>query len=213
MLMPLQLIHRTKSVTMPPQFAAGFPSNGRCRVNGERDSRRVVSERVKRIVEHITRALRGVNTVTDPLSLDISAILARLPHRHPFLLVDRVVEIHPGQSIRALKNVTYNEPFFTGHFPSRPLMPGVIVIEALAQTAGILSFVTAGVLPQGNTRFYLVGLDKARFRKPVMPGDQLLLCAQLERSVEAALHFSTRAFVGDNEVASAEMMIAQTANN
>ena len=152
----------------------------------------------------------AVATVTELRSLDISAILARLPHRHPFLLVDRVLEIHPGQSIRALKNVSYNEPFFTGHFPSRPLMPGVIVIEALAQAAGILSFVSAGVLPQEATRIYLVGLDKARFRKPVMPGDQLLLCAQLERSVEAALYFSTRAFVGDNEVASAElMMIAQ----
>jgi 3-hydroxyacyl-[acyl-carrier-protein] dehydratase len=155
-----------------------------------------------------------VATVTDPLSLDISAILARLPHRHPFLLVDRVLEIHPGQSIRALKNVTYNEPFFTGHFPSRPLMPGVIVIEALAQTAGILTFVSAGVLVHETTRFYLVGLDKARFRKPVMPGDQLLLCAHLERRVQATLHFSTRALVGDNEVASAEMiMIAQTADN
>jgi 3-hydroxyacyl-[acyl-carrier-protein] dehydratase len=154
-----------------------------------------------------------VATVTDPLSLDISAILARLPHRHPFLLVDRVLEIQPGQSIRALKNVTYNEPFFTGHFPSRPLMPGVIVIEALAQTACILSFVTAGVLPQEATRFYLEGLDKARFRKPVMPGDQLLLCAHLERSVQATLHFSTFALVGDNEVASAKMIIAQAAEN
>ena len=118
-----------------------------------------------------------------------------------------MLEVHPGQSIRALKNVTYNEQFFTGHFPSRPLMPGVIVIEALAQTAGVLAFVTAGVLPQENTRFHLAGLDKARFRKPVMPGDQLLLCAQLERSVETALHFLTRAFVGDNEVASAELML------
>jgi 3-hydroxyacyl-[acyl-carrier-protein] dehydratase len=155
-----------------------------------------------------------VETVTDPQSLDISAILGRLPHRHPFLLVDRVLEIHPGQSIRALKNVTYNEPFFTGHFPSRPLMPGVIVIEALAQTAGILSFVNAGVLPHETTRFYLVGLDKARFRKPVIPGDQLLLCVQLERSVEAALHFSARALVGNNEVASAELMlIAQAADH
>jgi 3-hydroxyacyl-[acyl-carrier-protein] dehydratase len=153
-----------------------------------------------------------VQTVTDPLSLDISAILRHLPYRHPFLLVDGVLEIHPGQSIRALKNVTYNEPFFTGHFPSRPLMPGVIVIEALAQTAGILSFVTAGVLPQETTRFYLVGLDKARFRKPVLPGDQLLLSAQLERSAETTLHFSTRAFVGDNEVASAELMIARAAD-
>jgi 3-hydroxyacyl-[acyl-carrier-protein] dehydratase len=156
----------------------------------------------------------AMSTVTDPLSLDISAILARLPHRHPFLLVDRVLEIHPGQSIRALKNVTYNEPFFTGHFPSRPLMPGVIVIEALAQTAGILSFVTTGMLSHETTHFYLVGLDKARFRKPVMPGDQLLLCANLERRVQATLQFSTRALVGENEVASAElMMIAQVADN
>jgi 3-hydroxyacyl-[acyl-carrier-protein] dehydratase len=154
-----------------------------------------------------------VQTLTDPLSLDISAILGHLPHRHPFLLVDRVLEIHPGQNIRALKNVTYNEPFFTGHFPSRPLMPGVMVIEALAQTAAILSFVTAGVLPDETTRFYLAELDRARFRKPVMPGDQLLLCAQLERSVQAILYFSTRAFVGDTEVASAEMMIAQAVGN
>src|SRR4249919_3078879 len=109
--------------------------------------------------------------MTEALQLDIQAILERLPHRYPFLLVDRVLEIHPGQSIRALKNVTYNEPFFTGHFPHRPLMPGVIVIEALAQTAGILSFVTSGIPPHETTCFYLVGLDKARFRKPVMPGD------------------------------------------
>jgi 3-hydroxyacyl-[acyl-carrier-protein] dehydratase len=112
-----------------------------------------------------------------------------------------------------VKNVTYNEPFFSGHFPSRPLMPGVMVIEALAQTAGILSLVTAGVLPHQTTRSYLVGLDKARFRKPVMPGDQLLLRAQLERSVKGTQHFSARALVGDSEVASAELMITQTADS
>jgi 3-hydroxyacyl-[acyl-carrier-protein] dehydratase len=145
--------------------------------------------------------------VTDPLSLDISSILEQLPHRYPFLLVDRVLEIHPGEHIRAVKNVTYNEPFFTGHFPSRPLMPGVIVIEALAQTAGILSFVTAGVIPQATTPFYLVGLDKARFRKPVVPGDQLLLCARLERSFKSTRRFSATAFVGNHEVASARMMM------
>jgi 3-hydroxyacyl-[acyl-carrier-protein] dehydratase len=155
------------------------------------------------------RAAARVATVIDSLSLDISAILARLPQRHPFLLVDRVLDIHPGQSIRALKNVTYNEPFFTGHFPSRPLMPGVIVIEALVQTASILSFVTAGIAVQETTGFYLVGLDKARFRKPVMPGDQLLLCAHLERSAKDTLQFLTNAFVGGTEVASAEVMIAQ----
>jgi 3-hydroxyacyl-[acyl-carrier-protein] dehydratase len=166
-------------------------------------------------VEFITRAWRPtarVQTVTDPLGLDINAILRQLPHRYPFLLIDRVLEIQRGKSIRALKNVTYNEPFFTGHFPSRPLMPGVIVLEALAQAAGILSFASAGSFPHESTRFYLVGLDKARFRKPVMPGDQLLLSADLERSVKAIRRFSTRAFVGDIEVAGAEMMIAQAAD-
>lgn len=190
-----------------------YPSTRHGRVNNGREGRPVVlgcialQDRIH--CEGLVHRAARVATVTDPPSLDISAILARLPHRHPFLLVDRVLEIHPGQSIRALKNVTYNEPFFTGHFPSRPLMPGVIVIEALAQTAGILSFVTAGALLPETTRFYLEALDKARFRKPVMPGDQLMLSAQLERSVQTTLHFSTRAFVGDKEVASAEMMIAQ----
>ena len=102
-------------------------------------------------------------------------ILRRLPHRYPFLLVDRVLECVPGKSIRALKNVTINEPFFPGHFPGRPVMPGVMIIEALAQTAGILAFVTADVYPDENSRFYFVGIDKARFRRPVEPGDQLIL--------------------------------------
>ena len=113
--------------------------------------------------------------MTDPITLDINAIVHLLPHRYPFLLVDRVLECIPGKSIRALKNVTYNEPFFPGHFPGRPLMPGVMVIEALAQSAGILAFVTAGVVPNHETKFYFVGIDKARFRKPVVPGDRLEL--------------------------------------
>src|ERR1051326_1503284 len=97
--------------------------------------------------------------MTDPITLDISAILELLPHRYPFLLVDRVLECIPGKSMRALKNVTYNEPFFPGHFPGRPLMPGVMIIEALAQTAGILCFVTANVIPDEDTRFYFVAID------------------------------------------------------
>src|SRR5262249_5386754 len=113
--------------------------------------------------------------MTDSTQLDINAILRHLPHRYPFLLVDRVLEFRPGESIRALKNVTYNEPFFEGHFPGRPVMPGVMIIEALAQSAGILCFLTAGVVPTESTRFYFVGIDKARFRKPVVPGDQLIL--------------------------------------
>jgi 3-hydroxyacyl-[acyl-carrier-protein] dehydratase len=146
--------------------------------------------------------------MTDSIQLDINAILRYLPHRYPFLLVDRVLECRPGESIRALKNVTYNEPFFPGHFPGRPVMPGVMIVEALAQTAGILAFVTAGVVPDHETKFYFVGIDKARFRKPVEPGDQLVLTAKLERSLKGIWRFSTAALVGDNEVAQADMMVA-----
>ena len=150
--------------------------------------------------------------MSEPLQLDIQAILERLPHRYPFLLVDRVLELRPGESIRALKNVTYNEPYFPGHFPSRPVMPGVIIIEALAQAAGILCFVTEGVIPDHTTRFYFVGIDKARFRRPVVPGDQLVLTAQLERSLKGIWKFSTVALVGDQEVAHADMMVAPEAS-
>lgn len=146
--------------------------------------------------------------MTDPIRLDINEIVRLLPHRYPFLLVDRVLECIPGKSIRALKNVTYNEPFFPGHFPGRPLMPGVMIIEALAQAAGILAFVTVGVVPDHNTKFYFVGIDKARFRKPVEPGDQLVLTAQVERALKGIWKFSTIALVGDTEVAHAEMMVA-----
>lgn len=146
--------------------------------------------------------------MTDPTQLDINEILKRLPHRYPFLLVDRVLECHPGESIRALKNVTYNEPFFPGHFPGRPLMPGVMIIEALAQAAGILCFASANVVPNDQTRFYFVGIDKARFRKPVEPGDQLVLTAQVERALKGIWKFSTVALVDGGEVAHAEMMVA-----
>jgi 3-hydroxyacyl-[acyl-carrier-protein] dehydratase len=146
--------------------------------------------------------------MTDALQLDMQAILQRLPHRYPFLLVDRVLECRPGESIRALKNVTYNEPFFPGHFPGRPVMPGVMVIEALAQAAGILCFVTAGVIPDQDTRFYFVGIDAARFRRPVVPGDQLLLTAQLQRSLKGIWRFATVARVGEQEVAHAQIMVA-----
>jgi 3-hydroxyacyl-[acyl-carrier-protein] dehydratase len=146
--------------------------------------------------------------MSEPVQLDILAIQKYLPHRYPFLLVDRVLECRPGESIRALKNVTYNEPFFPGHFPGRPVMPGVIIIEALAQAAGILCFVTANVIPDENTHFYFVGIDNARFRKPVEPGDQLILTAQLQRSLKGIWKFSNAAFVGDHEVAHCEMMLA-----
>ena len=150
--------------------------------------------------------------MTEPLQLDMQAILERLPHRYPFLLIDRVLECHPGASIRALKNVTYNEPYFPGHFPGRPVMPGVIIIEAMAQAAGILCFVTANVIPDAKTRFFFVGIDKARFRRPVVPGDQLILTAQLQRTLKGIWRYSTAASVGEHEVAHAEMMVAPEAS-
>ena len=146
--------------------------------------------------------------MSEGLQLDIHAIFKRLPHRYPFLLVDRVLDCVPGKSIRALKNVTVNEPYFPGHFPHRPVMPGVIIIEALAQAAGILAFVTAGVFPDENSVFYFVGIDKARFRKPVEPGDQLILNVTLERTLRGIWKLSTVAAVGDAEAASAEIMLA-----
>ncbi|MGH8230595.1 MAG: 3-hydroxyacyl-ACP dehydratase FabZ [Steroidobacteraceae bacterium] len=144
----------------------------------------------------------------EPSTLDINGIMKYLPHRYPFLLVDRVLEFVSGQRIRAVKNVTYNEPYFMGHFPHRPLMPGVIILEALAQAAGLLAFLTANVIPDENTRFYFVGIDKARFRKPVEPGDQLLLIVELERNFKGIYRFAARAEVGGEDVAHAQIMIA-----
>jgi 3-hydroxyacyl-[acyl-carrier-protein] dehydratase len=140
--------------------------------------------------------------------LDIKAIMAQLPHRYPFLLVDRVMECVAGQHCLALKNVTVNEPFFQGHFPHRPVMPGVLIIEALAQAAGILAFKTAKVVPDVNTLFYFVAIDNARFRKPVEPGDQMILRVELKRSFKGIWKFDGVATVEGKEVASAEMMVA-----
>src|SRR5690606_6314310 len=144
---------------------------------------------------------------TPALTMDIHELMRRLPHRYTFLLVDRVLDCRAGESIRALKNVTVNEPFFLGHFPHRPVLPGVIMLEALAQTAGILAFVTAGVYPDEERQLYFVGIDKARFRRPVGPGDQLVMTARLERSLRGIWKFSTRAEVDGEEAVSAEMMV------
>jgi 3-hydroxyacyl-[acyl-carrier-protein] dehydratase len=150
--------------------------------------------------------------MTEVISLDHMDVRRLLPHRYPFLLVDRVLECVKGDRIKAIKNVTCNEPFFPGHFPNRPVMPGVMIIEALAQAAGLLAFVTADVVPDDSTRFFFVGIDKARFRKPVEPGDQLILTAKLERSIRGIWKFNTVAYVGENEVTSAEMMVAPETN-
>ncbi len=137
----------------------------------------------------------------------IDEVMRRLPHRYPMLLVDRVLECVAGERIVALKNVTANEEFFVGHFPGRPVMPGVIVLEALAQAAGILTFVTAGIYPDETVKFYFAGIDKARFRRPIVPGDQVLLRATLERRIRTIWKYSTVAEVAGEEVASAEMMV------
>lgn len=137
---------------------------------------------------------------------DIHKILQRLPHRYPFLLVDRVLEFEPNQRIKALKNVTINEPFFAGHFPNRPVMPGVLMIEALAQTAALLSFESMGQAPDADTVVLFLGIDGARFKRVVEPGDQLILEASIERAKAGVYKYKTRASVGAETAVEAELM-------
>jgi 3-hydroxyacyl-[acyl-carrier-protein] dehydratase len=138
--------------------------------------------------------------------MDIHKILKRLPHRYPFLLVDRVLSFEKDVRIQALKNVTINEPFFAGHFPARPVMPGVLMLEALAQTAALLSFESMDVEPGDDMVVYFVGIDGARFKRPVEPGDQLLLDASIERAKAGIYKYKTRASVGGETAAEAELM-------
>ena len=138
--------------------------------------------------------------------MDIHEILKYLPHRYPILLVDRVLELEEGKRIVALKNVTINEPFFNGHFPHHPVMPGVLIVEALAQAAAILSFKTLGTLPDDRSVYYFVGIDEARFKRPVSPGDQLTLDVVIERNVRGMWKFAAQARVGDALAAEAKIM-------
>lgn len=138
--------------------------------------------------------------------LDIHQILKQLPHRYPMLLVDRVLEIEKGKRIRAIKNVTINEPFFTGHFPHRPVMPGVMMLEALAQTAALLSFDMLGVTLDDKTVYYFAGIDGARFKRVVEPGDQLIMDVELDRARGGIYKFKARASVGDEIAVEAELM-------
>ena len=142
-------------------------------------------------------------------SLDIHEILKHLPHRYPFLLVDRVLDFETGKSIHAYKNVTINEPFFAGHFPHHPVMPGVLIMEALAQAAGILSFKTMGEMPDEDSVFYFVGIDHARFKKPVSAGDQLHLHVEILRQMRGIWKYKAEARVDRNVVAEAELMCAK----
>lgn len=148
----------------------------------------------------------------DQNTIDINEIMQYLPHRYPFLLIDKVLSYTVNESLLGLKNVTYNEPCFTGHFPQRPIMPGVLIIEALAQATGVLAFVSAGGKPDGEM-FYLVGVDKTRFKQPVEPGDQLLLDVKIQRVKRGIGVFAATAIVNDKTVASAELMCARRGIN
>ncbi len=140
--------------------------------------------------------------------MDINEVLRYLPHRYPFLLIDRVLECESGKHIEALKNVTINEPFFTGHFPHHPVMPGVLIIEAMAQAAAILSFITMGVKADDQSIYYFVGIDNARFKRPVTAGDALRLRVTLIRNMRGIWKFHAEARVDDVIVAEGDLMCA-----
>lgn len=141
--------------------------------------------------------------------MNIREVLQYLPHRYPFMLIDRVLEVVPGERLRAIKNVTFNEPFFQGHFPQVPVMPGVLIIEAMAQATGILAFKTAQTQPCAETLYYFVGIDNVRFKQRVVPGDQLVLDVSLLRTVRGVWKFATEARVDGKLVASGELMCAE----
>jgi 3-hydroxyacyl-[acyl-carrier-protein] dehydratase len=141
-------------------------------------------------------------------ALDIQAIMDTLPHRYPFLLVDRVLEVVPGERLLAQKNVSINEPFFTGHFPNYSVMPGVLIIEALAQAAGILSFKTIQSQAQEGQIYFFAGIDNCRFKRPVVPGDVLMLDVSIERHARGIWKYKTKALVDGQLAAEADLMCA-----
>jgi 3-hydroxyacyl-[acyl-carrier-protein] dehydratase len=142
------------------------------------------------------------------MTMDIHQILKKLPHRYPILMVDRVLELEKGQRIKALKNVTINEQYFQGHFPHRPVMPGVLMLEALAQAAAVLAFETMGQEPDDNTVYYFAAVESARFKRPVEPGDQLILDVQMGRMKAGIFKFSAKALVGNEVAVEAELTCA-----
>jgi len=142
-------------------------------------------------------------------SMDIRQVLEYLPHRYPFLLIDRVIECKLGESLTGIKNVTFNEPYFTGHFPNKPVMPGVLILEALAQATGILAFRSSNARPTDGSLYYLVGIDEARFKQVVIPGDQLVLKVNVVKAKRGVWKFNGEASVDGNVVATAVLMCAE----
>ena len=144
--------------------------------------------------------------VNEKLSMDIHEILDHLPHRYPFVLVDKVISMELGKEITAIKNVTINEPYFPGHFPYHPVMPGVLIVEALAQAAALLSFKTMDTKPTEDSVYYFAGIDNARFKKPVNPGDQIILHVKIDRILKGIWKYAGTATVDGEIVAEANMM-------
>jgi len=140
--------------------------------------------------------------------INIEEIQQYLPHRYPFLLIDRVVEIELGKNIKAIKNVTTNEPFFEGHFPGKQVMPGVLILEAMAQASGVLGFMTMNKTPEEGSIYYFVGADKLRFKNPAIPGDQIILESTILREKRGIWKFACKALVEDNLIGSAEILCA-----
>jgi 3-hydroxyacyl-[acyl-carrier-protein] dehydratase len=139
-------------------------------------------------------------------TMDIQEVMRLLPHRYPFLLIDRVISCDPGKELVALKNVTMNEPYFNGHFPNYAVMPGVLIVEAMAQASALLAFKTFDITRTENNVFYFVGIDDARFKKPVTPGDQLTIKAQILRNIRGIWKFSGQAYVDEKLVSEATLM-------
>jgi len=140
------------------------------------------------------------------MKMDIQEVQNYLPHRYPFLLIDRVLELIPGKSLVAIKNVTINEEYFTGHFPNQPVMPGVLIIEAMAQAAGILAFRSENVKPDENSSYYLVGIDKARFKRLVVPGDQIVVTVSIIKEKRGIWVFDCKAKVDGETTVAAQLM-------
>ena len=147
---------------------------------------------------------------SNPVTMDIHRILRLLPHRYPFLLVDKVLDCRAWESIRAIKNVSINEPFFTGHFPNRPIMPGVLILEAMAQATGLLAFHSLGENAEDGIMYMLVAVDKARFKRPVEPGDQLVMSVRLKRAIKGIYRFEGMAEVDGQVVSTAEFMTTKS---
>ena len=146
------------------------------------------------------------------MKMDIHQILKKLPHRYPILLVDRVLELEPGKRVKAIKTVSANEHFFVGHFPHRPVMPGVLMLEAMAQAAALLAIETMGIALDDQTVFYFAGIDGARFKRPVEPGDQLRMAVEIQRTSRGIWKYKAHASVDGKVAVEAELMCTIRAN-